>query len=367
MGTRQNGLGNRFLSSIFAFMRVKKWMCWTLMCIAAWGCSNHAPEQEENNGKSPHTGEGHPEAGQNPSLPAPEKYLMTSAELDSLLQTDPHAVSVIDVRPVEEYLAGHIPGSLNVWRPAFSDASLPFSSITAPRAQLQALFGGLGIERSKRTVVYDGKMGADAANFCWIMGLCAYDDTRLLDGGLPAWQKAGLPLDRNPARPGKHNSASSNPGRNTTPPPTSQTLDSSRYASAADVLEAMHDPQTVILDTRTWDEYTGAVVKDGALKGGHIPGSVWMDFSEALEQKDGCFLFKPADQLSAIFASKGITPDKQVISYCHSGARSAHTTFVLSRMLGYPSVRNFDGSWEEWTQDAHRPIETGDPTKEKLN
>jgi thiosulfate/3-mercaptopyruvate sulfurtransferase len=385
----QKRLGNRFLSSIFAFMRLGRLICWTLASLATVACSTQDPQGngaidgKNGNTTDPAHAERRPHPQPDQSLPASlprlQAQVMAAAHLDSQLKANAQAVILIDVRPAEEYAAGHIPGARNVWRPDFSDESLPYSSITAPEEKLQALFSQLGLDRTKRTVAYDGKMGADAANFCWIMGMCGYPDTRLLDGGLPAWQAAGFALDRNPSTASASRPAGSpdrslsvllKPGATGKGQPMQKcgttddpilTWDSSSHASAADVLAALHDPETVILDTRTWDEYTGTAVKEGAKKGGHIPGSVWIDFGETMDQHNGCFLLKPADKLWALFAAKGVTPDKKVICYCHSGARSAHTTFVLTRMLGYPSVRNFDGSWEEWSQDGSRPIETGDP------
>jgi thiosulfate/3-mercaptopyruvate sulfurtransferase len=300
--------------------------CWLAICLALAACGGHAKRAR------------------------PTGALIDVQALDSLLQASNDQPILIDVRPAADYEKGHIPGAINVWRPSLIDSNFVYQSITAPKAKLEAEFGRLGLRNDRNVVVYDGKMNTDAANLWWIFQLAGLHKVQLLQGGLEAWQSAGRTLETHPANL----------------PPTDfhfpEAGDSAHYASLAHVQAALQDPNVVIVDTRTQEEYTGETVKDGAKKGGHIPGSVWLNYSDATEDENGCNYLKSQSELEAMFAAKGITKDKKIICYCHSGVRSAHTTFVLTQVLGYPSVRNFDGSWEEWSQVDSLPFETGIPS-----
>lgn len=278
---------------------------------------------------------------------APASGLLEVEGLDSLLQLDRSLITIIDVRPATDFRLGHIPGAVNIWRPALADEHFSYSSITAPRHKLEAEFGRLGIRADRPVVVYDGQMNADAANLWWIFQLAGKADVQLLAGGLKAWEAARLPLETDTLALAA--TVFQFPGKG----------DSSHYASLSSVLLALNDPDVVLLDTRTEDEYTGLKVKAGAKKGGHIPGSILLNYTDATCERDGCTQLKSIATLQAMFADKGITKDKKIICYCHSGVRSAHTTFVLSALLGYPSVRNYDGSWEEWSQSDSLPFVTG--------
>jgi thiosulfate/3-mercaptopyruvate sulfurtransferase len=301
-------------------------MVWAVLCSVLCACNTAKPRVEDL---------------------LPEGPLMTVKALDSLLKVLPDAIFVVDVRTAEEYKAGHIPQALNVWRPALADGNYPYSSITATKAQLEIVFGEMGLRQDAAVVVYDGKMNADAANLWWIMQLAGKNDVKLLDGGLTAWQKAGLPVS------------------NETKALTATDFhfpihgDSTHLANSNHIRQALYDSNTVLIDTRTFEEYTGQKIKDGAQRGGHIPGSIWMDYVSTTVEKEGCIYLKPLPELEAMFQSKGVTKDKNIICYCHSGVRSAHTTFVLTALLGYPNVRNYDGSWEEWSYQASLPIATG--------
>jgi thiosulfate/3-mercaptopyruvate sulfurtransferase len=108
------------------------------------------------------------------------------------------------------------------------------------------------------------------------------------------------------------------------------------------------------VDTRSLEEFTGAVQKDGAARPGHIPGSIHADYIYTLRY-DSDYQFHAIDTLRQYFMDKGITPDKQIITYCHSGVRSALTLFVLRELLHYPHVQNYDGSWVEWSYFPELP------------
>jgi len=116
----------------------------------------------------------------------------------------------------------------------------------------------------------------------------------------------------------------------------------------------------VLVDVRSPKEFSGELLapenlpQEGAQRGGHIPGAANIPWAQAVRE-DGTF--KPADELKALYQGKGVTPDKAVIAYCRIGERSSHTWFVLTYLLGYPNVRNYDGSWTEWGSLIAAPIE----------
>jgi thiosulfate/3-mercaptopyruvate sulfurtransferase len=270
------------------------------------------------------------------------KYLIEVQELVELSADT--SVTVLDIRPQDKYLAGHIPGAINAWRPALRDHSMPFGGMIGSRAQTEALFDSLGIASTDKIVIYDGKGGCDAARLWWMLQIYGYDNNAILNGGLAKWELEGNPTD------------------------TKQTIlpasgfkfvgvgDPSLYAAYWDVEEAMADPNTIILDTRTPGEFSGERQKKGASRAGRIPGALLFDWANSVHLDKDHSLKSPRDLLYML-DSLGITTDKNIITYCHSGVRSAHTTFVLSELLGFEHVRNYDGSWTEWSYMEELPIE----------
>jgi thiosulfate/3-mercaptopyruvate sulfurtransferase len=113
----------------------------------------------------------------------------------------------------------------------------------------------------------------------------------------------------------------------------------------------------VLLDARSADEFSGNALKAGAKKAGRIPGSIHIDWAEAIDY-DGSHTFKPREELERIYAKLGADREDTIVVYCHSGVRSSHTTFVLTELLDYKHVLNYDGSWIEWSYDDGLPIET---------
>ncbi|HWR07651.1 rhodanese-like domain-containing protein [Sporomusa sp.] len=131
-----------------------------------------------------------------------------------------------------------------------------------------------------------------------------------------------------------------------------------KLAVMAEVLAAVEqpDPGTVILDVREWPEFSGAIQAPGAARRGRVPGAVWLYWADTL---NGDQTLKTTGELKQLFAAKGITPDKRVIIYCQAGVRAAHTSYVLSELIGYKQVQNYAGSWAEWSQNRELPVDSG--------
>ncbi len=256
---------------------------------------------------------------------------------------------LIDVRPLEEYSKGHIPQAFQVWRSDIQNQNYPYGGMMASKQKIASLLGSIGATPNHHIVLYDNNGCVDAARLWWILSYYGHKNTALLNGGLTAWEQEGNRISR--VEPVKK------PLKYIFSPST----DESGMATMRDVKNGINDPNTLLLDTRTSEEYSGANLKTGASRPGRIPGSIWADWVLAIDYGESN-KFKTNEELRVLYESKGITPHHTIIAYCHSGVRSAHTTFVLTELLGYPNVLNYDGSWTEWSYHSELPVET-DPVK----
>lgn len=256
-------------------------------------------------------------------------------------------VLVIDIRKSVAYSLGHIPGAVNAWRPDYSadDGEYPFEGMRCSKEKMEVLLGNLGADENTFILLYDDRGNYDAARFWWQLDMYGHDKVALIDGGLDGWKAAGFEV------------TTSKPEITPKEFRFKGETDLQKLATLEDVKEAISDPDVIILDVRAFEEFTGEKLLSGAYRKGRIPGSIWIEYKEALNEDN---TFKTADELREIYESKGVTPDKNIIVYCQSGVRSAHTTFVLTQLLEYENVRNYDGSWIEWSYYEELPIETGE-------
>lgn len=235
----------------------------------------------------------------------------------------------------DDYRDGHIPGAV-FWH-SLADLLLPDLALNLEQSHFEALMSRSGIERDS-IVVFSSSYTATMPFLKWFAELFGHPDSRVLDGGSPRWKREERPLDTERPTPSMTTYQAS-------------ALDNSSRAFASDVRAAQNNPNALIIDARTPREFSGewfmmAPPVDGQ-RGGHIAEALHLPFELALQPND---TFKCADELRALYVSHGVTPDREIITYCTVGARSAHTWFVLSQLLGYPNVRNYDGSWNEWSQ-----------------
>ncbi len=205
-----------------------------------------------------------------------------------------------------------------------------------------------GIGRDSTLVFYGDNFNWWAAYALWVFTLFGHDDLRLLDGGRQKWAAEGRELTTDVAQ------------RVTTDYPLVERSDSSIRAFRSEVLTHV-DSEGKLVDVRSPEEYRGELLhmpnypQEGALRGGHIPGAASVPWKRAAND-DGTF--KNRAELEAIYRTEvGLSDDDDVIAYCRIGERSSHTWFVLSHLLGYPQVRNYDGSWTEWGNVVGAPIE----------
>lgn len=249
-------------------------------------------------------------------------------------------IHLIDVGGnVLDYEAGHIPGA--VFANIRTELVNPDSSVQGviPTAeQFETVLGNLGISAEDTVVLYDSRSNLYAARAYWVFKYYNHEDVRIYNGGTIKWKLDGnrLALGRETVEPVEYVAGEPN---------------TDVFADYEQILASLDDENVVTCDTRTTGEYEGGDIR--ADRGGHIPGTTHLEWVHAVNE-DGTF--RAAPELAALFYAEGLTPDKTILTYCQTGVRSAHTWFVLTELLGYPNVRNYDGSWIEWANNEELPI-----------
>jgi thiosulfate/3-mercaptopyruvate sulfurtransferase len=272
--------------------------------------------------------------------------LVTTDWLAEHLNDDDLLVAEVDEAP-ELYDEGHIPGAVKLhWQDDLQD---PVERDLIERSEFEQLMGRLGVSNSTSIVLYGDKNNWFAAYAYWYLKIYGHENVRILDGGRQKWLDEGRELtsDVSALEPATYQA---------------QERDESIRVFRDTVRDSIDAEREALVDVRSPQEFAGDLVsppgyeQEGAQRAGHIPRAKSIPWAQAV-QDDGTF--KPADELRELYAGKGVTEDKDVIAYCRIGERSAHTWFVLRELLGYPNVRNYDGSWTEWGNLVDVPIEKG--------
>lgn len=280
------------------------------------------------------------EAPETAAVAAPQSLVDT--EWVVAHQDDPNVRFLAISGKQEDFDAGHLPNAIyiNLGEDLTNPADSTQGQILTQEA-LGTLFSRLGIENDDTLVVYDGSNNLLSARAYWAFKYYQHADVRLYNGGTKKWVADGndLSTEAVAALPAsEYVAGDADPDLRTT----------GEY-----VLEHLDDPSTVVCDTRGPGEYAGTDVR--ADRGGHIPGAINVEWVNTVNAEDGTF--KDAAYLADLYQRAGFSPDKQVITYCQTGVRGAHTWYVLSELLNYPQVRNYDGSWVEWGNDPSKPLE----------
>lgn len=243
---------------------------------------------------------------------------------------DDSDLRIVDLRPMDKYRHGHIKGAIHIDWLALDDLAANRIGLPLSLEKAEALFGDAGIDQDTHVVAYDGSGGLYAARLFYVLEFLGHNKVHLLNGGIQGWKESGGRLITEP---------SSVPKKRFVAKP-----DPSRIATAGQIIKDLDSRDLVILDVRSPQEYQGLDVRSA--RGGHIPFAVNQEWKKSLEGSDKK-AFRSAEELKRMFEESGITREKEVIVYCQTGVRAAHTYFTL-RLLGYPWVKNYDGGWEEW-------------------
>jgi thiosulfate/3-mercaptopyruvate sulfurtransferase len=243
------------------------------------------------------------------------------------------------------YDTGHIKGAIGLdWRKDLQ--ARPIRDLL-PKEEFEALLSSKGIGNDDTVIAYGDNNNWFAAWFVWNLKYYGHKDARLINGGRKKWQDEGRELVTE--------APSIKPSSYKVGQP-----DKAIRALRDEVRAELGKAGVVLVDVRSPKEYSGELLapenlpQEGAQRGGHIPGAKNIPWAQAVRE-DGTF--KSVEELRELYQSKGVTPDKAVIAYCRIGERSSHSWFVLQYLLGYPNVRNYDGSWTEWGSLIGAPIE----------
>ena len=256
-----------------------------------------------------------------------------------------------DVRLVESnedyllYDTGHIPGAVKVdW---FTTLQNPLRRDFLSKEEFEKLNSELGIANDTTVVFYGDKSNWFATYAFWLYRYYGHEKLKIMNGGRAKWTMEKRPLVKETASYAPTHYHAKNPNL--------------AIRAFRDQVFQHVEAKRPLVDVRSPKEYTGELLhmpnypQEGATRGGHIPGAKSIPWSQAVNEADSTF--KSAEELKKLYTGNGITADKETIAYCRIGGRSSHTWFVLTYLLGYPNVKNYDGSWTEWGNLVNAPIE----------
>ncbi|MCZ4497429.1 MAG: sulfurtransferase [Thermoleophilia bacterium] len=253
-------------------------------------------------------------------------------------------VAEVNEKP-DLYDEGHVPGAVKLhWR---DDLQAALSRDIVDQAGFEQLMGRLGIDPDTTVVLYGDRDNWFAAFAYWYLKNYGHADVRIVDGGRAKWIAEGREL-------------TTELPQTTAKTYVAQPVNGAIRAFAGEVLAGLDDTNRRLVDVRSPAEFSGELLapaeyaNEGAQRAGHIPGAISIPWSSTVNADS---TFKSTEELLELYGSKGVTPDRDVIAYCRIGERSAHTWFVLHELLGFPEVRNYDGSWSEWGSMVGTPVE----------
>jgi thiosulfate/3-mercaptopyruvate sulfurtransferase len=279
----------------------------------------------------------------------PEVLVDTQWVSDNFKDSGKIRIAEVDYDSRSNYSLGHVPGAvLFDWKQDIND---PLRRNVLSKQACEELLQKAGLNNNTTLILYGDFNNWFAAFAFWVFKYYGYNDVRLMNGGRKKWLLEDRPVSKEIPQYTKGNFEASD-------------ADNSIRVFLNCVIESLERVRkntVAMVDVRSPKEFTGEILAppeyptEHAQRGGHIPGAKNIPWSQAVNDNDGTF--KSAEELKKIYESNGITPDKEVVAYCRIGERSSHTWFVLKYLLGYPNVKNYDGSWTEWGNMINNPVE----------
>ena len=265
--------------------------------------------------------------------------IIEPSALPALLERDD--LVVVDLGKPETYSQAHVPGAVRMEYSALVRGDRPAPGHLPEAASFSRTLSEAGITPGHTVVAYDDEGGGRACRLVWNLHAAGHARAGVLNGGIHAWCADGFAVstDSEVREPREYGPIEYNTGA---------------VATRDEILERLGDPGLALLDARTPEEYAGTLIR--AAKGGHIPGAVNLNWLDCIDRANDTRLF-PDEVLQDMLAERGISADKDVFTYCHTHHRSAHS-YVMLRHLGFKSVKGYPGSWSEWGNDPHTPVES---------
>ena len=268
------------------------------------------------------------------------QYLISAKELKEIGKEE--GIKIIDFRKESAYKKEHIANAIHLWRDHIVNKNYGYDGMMPIPNEIEKLFSELGIKSTDHLVIYDDRGLCEAARLWWILQNYSFTNVKLLQGGLQSWKQIS----------GETNNTIPSFTKTNFKLPKEKSM--KYYIAKDDVKQQLST--SILIDTRTKDEYLGKYQKKGAAKAGRIANSLHLDWAETIHYH-GDQSLKSIEELEKIYSNLNIDKNDSIILYCHSGVRSAHTTFVLTQLLGYKNVKNYDGSWIEWSRFNELPYE----------
>ena len=249
-------------------------------------------------------------------------------------------ILLVDLCQTRQYPLAHIPGAIHVPFSRLMSGQPPAVGQPPSLKALNHLMCQIGLNEQTHVIAYDDEGGGWAGRFLWTLDLLGHSAWSYLNGGLHAWLSEYRPIE----------TAIQNP----IPSDFQANLDSATSASQSQILTQLKQDDFVLWDARTPQEYLG--LQPTALRNGHIPGAINYEWLRALDPRNGLRI-RHLDDIQNEFNAIGLTPDKDIVTYCHAHHRSGFT-YLLGRILGFPRIRAYPGAWSEWGNSPDVPIET---------
>ncbi len=269
-----------------------------------------------------------------------EQTIALIVEADELEQhLNDENICIIDLSKDETYLQSHIPGAVHLQYPRILHVEKPVMGLVPDSNTLSEVLGSLGISPDTHVVAYDDEGGGKACRLLWTLDIIGHSRYSLLNGGLHAWANEGHALESGAVQP--------------TPANYQVNIGNKGIANKDYILEHLQDPNVVLLDARSIQEYSGE--KCFATRGGHIPHAINLDWMLTMDQQRN-LRFLPDQQVQQMLNDLGITADKQIVTYCQTHHRSSHT-YILLKHLGYQNIAGYPGAWSEWGNLPDTPVE----------